>query len=53
MKLNKETQEKVHVLLTKLSEQIVNEDLIWVRPWTKEEFDERNYKEKIEKIQKK
>lgn len=40
------------MLLTELAKKYVKEDLLWIRPWTKEEFEERNYKEKILKIQK-
>lgn len=50
--LPKETEELIEMLLTELAKKYVKEDLLWIRPWTKEEFEERNYKEKILKIQK-
>ena len=37
-KLPKETEELIEMLLTELAKKYVKEDLLWVRPWTKEEF---------------
>ena len=50
--LPKETEKLIEMLLTELAKKYVKEDLLWIRPWTKKEFEERNYKEKILKIQK-
>ncbi len=52
MTLTKENKLVIEGILTTIATHEFNEDLLWVRPWTKEEFDERNYKAKIEKIQK-
>lgn len=52
MTLTKENKLMINRMLTAIAKHEYQEDLLWVRPWTKEEFDERNYKEKIEKIQK-
>ena len=52
MSLTKEQKSTIKEILTTIAKDTINEDLLWARSWTKEEFNERNYKEKIEKIQK-
>lgn len=52
MTLIKEQKSTIKEILTTIAKDTVNEDLLWTRSWTKEEFDERGYKAKIEKIQK-
>ena len=39
--LPKETEELIEILLTELAKKYVKEDLLWIRPWTKKEFEER------------
>lgn len=50
--LPKETNKIVNVLLIVMAQKNISESLVWNRTWSKEEFEERNYKEKILKIQK-
>lgn len=50
--LPKETNKIVNALLIVMAQKNVSENLVWNRTWSKEEFEERNYKEKILKIQK-
>ena len=50
MTLTRENELMINMMLTQIAKREFKEDLVWVRTWTKEEFNKRNYKEQIKKI---